>query len=188
MLAGFRALVAAGPQALRVETVARTLLATKGSFYWHFGSPARWHEAMLAYWEQRAFADVAVALADLDGPQQLRALAEHATAGSHDDAHGGIEAEPALREWARADPAVAEVVGRVDAGRLAFVASAFERCGQPPEQARLSADIYYGAYIGLQTLRREAPTMAAALLTLADRLLQPDARPVVAGGPTRHVD
>ncbi len=36
VLAGFRALLASGPDAIRVEALARDLRATKGSFYWHF--------------------------------------------------------------------------------------------------------------------------------------------------------
>ena len=46
VMAGFRALAADGPQAVRAETLARGLGATKGSFYWHFKDLAALHQAM----------------------------------------------------------------------------------------------------------------------------------------------
>ena len=73
ILAGFRALVAGGPEAVRVEPVARGLGLTKGSFYWHFAGLAEWHAAMLAYWEARAFSDIVAALAQVFPDRPVRA-------------------------------------------------------------------------------------------------------------------
>lgn len=59
ILAGLHALAKDGDGGLRVEPVARGLGVTKGSFYWHFPDRAGWRQAVLSWWEHRAFADLA---------------------------------------------------------------------------------------------------------------------------------
>src|ERR1041385_3058034 len=46
------ALLTGGPDAVRVEPLARELGVTKGSFYWHFGDRADLLEALLVEWEE----------------------------------------------------------------------------------------------------------------------------------------
>lgn len=48
--AGFRALTSGGPQAIKVEAIARRLHVSKGSFYWHFKDLSALQGAMLAHW------------------------------------------------------------------------------------------------------------------------------------------
>src|SRR3712207_673799 len=49
---GLRALAAGGPDAVRVETVARALGVTKGGFYNHFGDRPALLGEMLGTWER----------------------------------------------------------------------------------------------------------------------------------------
>lgn len=174
ILAGFRALVAGGAAALRVEPVARQLETTKGSFYWHFTDPADWRGAMLGYWEEMAFQAIVDQVSALPGGvARLQALADIAAAEGRDPAYGGTAAEPALRDWARYDQAVAGVVSRVDAGRIDFVAACFSDLGLDPDQAGQVARLFYAALLGLQALDGTASEVAADLRTLIGCLAPP---------------
>ena len=173
ILAGFRALTAGGVAALRVEPVARALGTTKGSFYWHFADPADWRTAMLTYWEHVAYLHVIADLAALPtGAARLQALTSRAVTGGRDPAHGGLAAEPALREWARFAPDVAETVARVDQGRIAFLADCLTDM-QPhapvaphAPDAQLGARAIYATYIGLQSLQGSDAQDTATLIAV----------------------
>src|SRR5919197_670846 len=49
---GLRALAAGGPDAVRIEALARALGVTKGGFYWHFDDRRALLEEMLDRWER----------------------------------------------------------------------------------------------------------------------------------------
>ena len=168
ILAGFRALVAGGPEAVRVEPVARGLGLTKGSFYWHFAGLAEWHAAMLAYWEARAFSDIVAALAEVPpGFARLRALITLIGDIRSAD-HGGAGAEPALRDWARWQPLVRVAVDRVDAARLRYVAECLADAGHPDA---VLARLFYGSHLGLEVLSlSDGEAGMASLLRLVDLL------------------
>jgi AcrR family transcriptional regulator len=171
ILAGFRALTEGGVAALRVEPVARALGATKGSFYWHFADPADWRAAMLTYWEDTAYLRVIADLAALPpGAPRLAALTTRAVTGTRDAAHGGLAAEPALRDWARYAPDVAQTVARVDAGRAAFVAQCLADMRGDGRDTTIAGRAVYAAYLGLQSLQGTAAQDEAALMALITAL------------------
>ena len=90
VFAGAKALAEGGHKALRVERVARELSVTKGSFYWHFQDRDSWAEAVLAYWEHLAFA------------QLVRAKGARRSAGNNQ----GLPLDAldrAVGDWARRD-------------------------------------------------------------------------------------
>jgi AcrR family transcriptional regulator len=171
ILAGFRALTAGGVAAWRVEPVSRALGTTKGSFYWHFADPADWRTAMLTYWEDVAYLRV---IADLEmlpkGAARLAALTSRAVTGVRDPSHGGLAAEPALRDWARYAPDVAQTVARVDAGRMAFLAACLADMRGDGQDASVAGRAVYAAYLGLQSLQGSGPDDAAALMALITAL------------------
>jgi AcrR family transcriptional regulator len=172
ILAGFRALTAGGAAALRVEPVARALKTTKGSFYWHFADPADWRKSMLSYWEDVAFRQIIAKLEPLpQGMARLQALARIATTTGHDPSHGGQAAEPALRDWARYAPDVAEVLRRVDAGRIAYVQDCLEASCVKDRDTALTARLIYAALVGLQTLQGDPAQDERVLLRLIDALI-----------------
>ena len=49
---GLRALAAGGPDAVRIELLARALGVTRGGFYWHFGDRRALLEEILDTWER----------------------------------------------------------------------------------------------------------------------------------------
>lgn len=170
--AGFRALAAEGPEALKAERLARALGTTKGSFYWHFKDVPDFHARMLSYWHDKAFTAVA-ATADREDTPTERLFRLVALATDDDPEHGGAGGEPAIRAWGRSNPTVANAVQEIDTKRLAHVAALLGELGLPnPELARL----FYGACIGMGALsaidgvdnRASMSTLMAALLALRD--------------------
>jgi AcrR family transcriptional regulator len=167
ILAGFRALVAQGRDGLRVEPVARALGATKGSFYWHFAGPADWQAGMLNYWEEFAFVRIVQALEGLPpGEARLRGVITLATE-TRDPSYGGLQGEPALRDWARYDAAVAACVARIDAARVAWLAGELTAAGADGGLAR----VLYAALLGLQAMLVDEAATVAELNALLDAML-----------------
>lgn len=172
--AGFRALVSGGPQALKVEPIARELDTTKGSFYWHFTDLAALKAAMLETWEQVATADITadVRQSGLPPRAQLLLLVERVSARPGAEA-GGDAVEPAIRDWGRTDATARRALEGVDRRRLGDLRGFFEAAGLSPVAATQSAALFYAAVIGLENLRLTTKIpMHQPLRTLAEQLLK----------------
>ena len=117
---GLRALAAGGPEAVRVEVLARDLGVTKGGFYWHFDDRGALLEELLNMWERQAVDDAIghVEAAGGDARAKLRRL--FAAAGNYSP-----KAELSVREWAKRDRAVARRLKRVDNRRMDYLRSLF---------------------------------------------------------------
>lgn len=173
--AGFRALVQGGPQALRVEPIARGLATTKGSFYWHFADLAALRAAMLEAWVQVATTDITTAVrqSGLPARAQLLLLVEKVSVAPGAEA-GGDAVEPAIRDWGRTDALARQVLERVDRQRLDDLQAFFGTAGLAPTAASQAAAVFYATVIGLESLRLTAKiSMREPLLALAERLLVP---------------
>lgn len=151
--AAFQALGPEGVQAIRAERLARTLVVSKGSFYWHFADVPALHAAMLAHWE--GFATEQIILdtdaGGGDGPGRLVRLIDIVTS-ELSDPYGGLATEAALRDWARHDPLVTASLNRVDARRLTYVTGLFTLAGLNQTAATRAARLYYTALIGAEHL------------------------------------
>ncbi len=145
--AGFRALVADGPDALKAEKLARALGTTKGSFYWHFKDVPDFHRRMLTHWEEKALNGV---IAQIEREESavaaLRNLARIA-AGGADEADGGRAVEPAIRAWSRSNAMVSSALAEIDSARLKYLQALMARCGvSNPDLSRA----LYAAAIGME--------------------------------------
>ena len=147
--AGFRALADQGPSAIQINALAKTLGATKGSFYWHFASLADFKAAMLDLWHAKAAIEVMEQVEQLESPQaKLDALLTEA-ARSAPEEYGGRKIQPAMRAWALSDADVAASLANLDKMRLGFIETLLSELGL--HNAAL-AQLIYGAYIGLDDL------------------------------------
>ncbi|MDH5692770.1 MAG: TetR/AcrR family transcriptional regulator [Gammaproteobacteria bacterium] len=160
IMAGFRALVAGGEQAIKVEPIAKSLNVSKGSFYWHFKDVSSLKKEMLTHWEKIATHDIISVLSgsapshhneQLTPKEQLRQLVEIATSDASEP-YGGALVEPSIRSWARYDKQVAEILASVDNTRLNFVTGLFEQTGLPKQQCAMYSRLLYGTLIGLEQL------------------------------------
>ncbi len=139
------AIAEGGTAAVAVEPLAARLGATKGSFYWHFGSRSELVAAALAAWEREATDEIIARLAGVADPVERLRLTLTAAMEDEDDEYGAIDA--ALLASA-ADPSVGPVVERVQDKRLAFLERCFRDMGLRPREARLRARIGYSIYLG----------------------------------------
>ncbi|HEU4906409.1 MAG TPA: TetR/AcrR family transcriptional regulator [Solirubrobacterales bacterium] len=144
---GLRALGRGGPDAVRIEPLARALGVSKGGFYWHFEDRQALLEEMLDAWERTWVDEVAEAI-DAEGGDarsRLRRLFAMASASAAELQ----KVELAIRNWARHDKAVARRVRQVDDRRMDYMRALFaEFCedgGDVEVRCLLSLSLFIGA-------------------------------------------
>ena len=142
-----------GLGALTVDTLARRLGVTKGSFYWHFAGRAELLAAALARWEERAVTEPVKALAAVSDPRMRLELILDAS--SQPPRARSLYA--ALAEAAE-DPVVRQVLSRVAEARIDYLVQCYRALGHDASDARSRAVLAYAAYRGLLQLAHEAPT------------------------------
>ena len=143
--AGLQELAAGGPEAVRVEVLAKRLGVTKGGFYGYFSDRNDLLQAMLDSWEKQVSSDVLTRLEQegVDAPQS----AVRARDLTFDSAL--FPAELAIREWSRRDSEVAERLRRVDAQRMELLREVISRsCSDPVEIEARSSLAFYAAIGG----------------------------------------
>ena len=152
--AGLQALARGGPEAVRVEPLARELGATKGSFYWHFPDRAALLEALLDDWERTVVDDV-IAQVDAgggDARDRLRRL--FALAGSRRDLPA---VELAIRDWARRDAGVARRLKRLDNRRFAYLRTLFSALTDDDADAEVRCTLAFALFVGHPLIAADHP-------------------------------
>ena len=117
---GLRALAEGGPDAVRVEALARRLGVSKGGFYWHFDDRGALLDEVLETWERRVVDEVVdvVESGGGDARARLASLFSMVTSGVR-------TSDLAIRDWARRDRAVARRLRRVDNRRMDYMRGLF---------------------------------------------------------------
>jgi AcrR family transcriptional regulator len=143
--AALRALAAGGPEAVRIEALAKDLGVSKGGFYWHFDDRGALLKETLDTWERTGTEDViATVEGGGDDPRaKLQRLFELAPA-----ARGLFAVELALRDWSRRDRAVARRLRRVDNRRLSYLRDLFGGFCADPDEVEARAMLAYSLFIG----------------------------------------
>ncbi|MFK8079829.1 MAG: TetR/AcrR family transcriptional regulator [Granulosicoccus sp.] len=172
--ASFRALTKGGPQAIKVEAIAKDLGVSKGSFYWHFKDVGALKKAMLEHWLEIA-TDSIVQRVQSTSEKPREQLLELISIATSDIAkpYGGRLAEPAIREWARYDSDAADTLAIVDRRRLKFLRSLFKQLGIPGPLSSAYASGIYGAIIGVEQLSKKvASDKSTGLMCMLDLMLK----------------
>ena len=164
------ALAAGGPDAVRVEVLAKGLGVSKGGFYWHFDDRRALIEETLDTWEKSGTEDV-IATVDsgpADPRDKLRRLYELAPAAKR-----LFAVELALRDLARRDPEVAKRLRRVDRRRLSYLRSLFRQFCADEDDVEARTMLAYSLFVGSYFVAAESSRRARAeVMQLAiDRLL-----------------
>jgi AcrR family transcriptional regulator len=157
LAAGLGAMADGGARRLAVEPLARTLGATKGSFYWHFRDRDELLGAVLERWEVQETDLVIEGLESLAGPRErLRHLLE--------DILTRLPArpDPSVALMGDSEERVGQALERVTARRVQFVAEQLEALGIDPDEAARRALLAYTSYLGFATLARSAPAVLPA--------------------------
>lgn len=120
--AGLSALAEGGPEAVRIELLARDLGVSKGGFYWHFNDRRALLDQMLDEWERQSVEEVieAIERGGGDARARLRRLFEVAATR-----RGLLRTDLAVRDWARHDRSVAARLRRVDNRRMEYLRGLF---------------------------------------------------------------
>jgi AcrR family transcriptional regulator len=118
---GLQALAAGGPDAVRIDPLAKALGVTRGGFYWHFADRAALLAEVLDAWE-RAATDEVIERVERGGGD---ARARLRRAGALTFGPDLLPVDLAVRDWARHDRAVAERLRRVDNRRMDYLRAMF---------------------------------------------------------------
>ncbi len=145
IIAGMEALMEEGIEGVAVESLARRLGVTKGSFYWHFGSRAELLTALLESWQQHGTERI---IEDVDRATDVPAerLQRLAATIFRLTPFDGLEV--ALRSWASSSDEAKETVRRVDRKRLRYITDLLEASGMPRGRARGRAEVLYRTLLG----------------------------------------
>jgi AcrR family transcriptional regulator len=147
---GLRALAAGGPDAVRIETLARALGVTKGGFYWHFDGRPALLEEILDGWETRSVDEVIerVEAGGGDARAKLRRLS--ALARSRHEVLGvePLSIDLSVRDWARRDKEVARRLRRVDNRRMDYMRSLFGAFCRDEDEVEARSMLAFSLWIG----------------------------------------
>jgi AcrR family transcriptional regulator len=168
---GLGALGAGGPEAVRIESLARALSVTKGGFYGYFDDRRALLDEMLDTWERASVDDViaSVETGGGDAIAKLRRLSRLA---------GSREGEPvkidlAVRDWARRDGRVASRLKRVDNRRMDYLRALFASVDHDEGTREARCLLFYGLWIGSHFIAADHGTRSRdEVVTLALELLE----------------
>ncbi len=136
-------LVRRSVDAVNVDTLAKNLGVTRGSFYWHFSDREDLLVRMLERWRDRATQQV-ITRFERKGAQAQELINELLDLPFRGKAASeAASIELAIRAWARRDETARAAVDAVDAQRLAYIAQCFSALEFDISQARSRAFLLY---------------------------------------------
>ncbi|MEA1028071.1 TetR/AcrR family transcriptional regulator [Pseudomonas sp. N-137] len=148
-------LVKSGVDAVRVDTLAKELKITRGSFYYHFKSRGELLEGILGNWRARATEDVILHLRNAHSSplQQLQRLLELPSHGQ--TARDAAAIELGIRAWARRDKQARLAIDEVDSHRLSYIEGLLLQADVPQSEAEDRAYLIYAYQLTLSLLHSE---------------------------------
>jgi AcrR family transcriptional regulator len=142
--AGLAALAAGGPDAVRVDLLAKALGVTRGGFYWHFASRQVFLDALLDSWEHRSTDDVLERVETEGGDARDKVR----KAGMLTFSKELLPIDLAVRDWARRDRAVAKRLRRVDNKRMEYLRALIATFCDEPDDVEARAMLAFSLAIG----------------------------------------
>ena len=183
---GLRALAAGGPDAVRVEVLAKHLGVTKGGFYGSFTDRDALLGAMLDTWERESTDEVLDRVEREGGDPRTKIKRAGVLTFSSDRL---LPIDLAIRDWARRDQGVAERLRRVDNRRMALLREMIGTFCTDPEEVEARSLLAFCVAIGEHFLAADhgTRTRAQVLTRAADLLLEPSTTtPAEAERPARR--
>ena len=147
-----------GIRAVAVETLARRMGVTKGSFYWHFPNRGALLEQSLLRWEQHDQANLQASLGAIDDPRErLKSFFRRTSREklTHDVYSSLCTAAD--------HPMVEPLLERVAKRRMNHIEAAFGEIGFNSAEASHRARLTYSTYLGFLQLQRQhqAPKLSS---------------------------
>jgi AcrR family transcriptional regulator len=167
---GLRALAAGGPDAVRIEPLAKALGVTKGGFYWHFDDRRALLEEMLDTWERVSVDEVIDRVEGGGGDARARLRRLFALGSSRDEL---LRIDLAVRDWSRREQTVAERLRRVDNRRMDYMRSLFGAFCPDEDDVEVRCTIAFSLWIGNHFIAADHGARSSAdVLALALRRLE----------------
>jgi AcrR family transcriptional regulator len=168
---GLRALGAGGPDAVRVEALARTLGVTKGGFYNHFDNRPALLYGMLDTWE-RLVIDQVIERIEAEGGDAKDRLRRLFALDSSSPARELVKIEMAIRDWARRDKAVARRLKRIDDRRMEYLRAQFRQFCADEQEVEVRCLLVMSLWIGARMLVADhGPYRRSDLIQIAQEQL-----------------
>jgi AcrR family transcriptional regulator len=143
--AGLRALATGGgPDAVRVDVLAKSLGVTRGGFYGQFKDRGALLEAMLETWERAATDEVLEQVERRGGDARTKVR----RAGALTFSDELLPIDLAIRDWARHDPAVAARLRGVDNRRMEYLRELFGAICENEDEIEGRAVLAFALAIG----------------------------------------
>ena len=142
----------AGVEALGVNALAERLKVTKGSFYWHFRDRDALLDAVVDTWRRRTTSEIEAFIRESVGSPtgRLRRLVRIAISPRLEVPGGPLEMT--LRDWARRDARIDEIVREVDERRLSFLENLYREAGADRAESRSLAVLHMSYVVGSRIL------------------------------------
>ena len=167
--AALQALASGGVDKVRVESLAKNLGVTKGSFYWHFKDREQFLDELLSFWaEQSTQTVIANPNYPTDSKERVRAVAEDIVRRDLG------KMDPHIRSWTQYDKRRGKVVAKIDKMRFEFLRALFLAAGFSITGASLRAQSLYRYVLGEQfiSVRESMGQRVQRMQAHVDLLLQ----------------
>ncbi len=169
---GLRALADAGPDGVRIESLARTLGVSKGGFYWHFEDRRALLDELLDAWERVSVDEVIERIDGEGGDAKARLRRLFALAAS---SGAVLRIDLAVRDWARREHAVAERLRRADNRRMDYLRSLFRAFCPDEDEVEVRSMLAFSLWIAPHFIVADhGARTRAEVLELALRHLEAD--------------
>jgi AcrR family transcriptional regulator len=166
--AGLRALAAGGPEAVRIEVLAKELGVTRGGFYWYFGSREAFLEELLDEWESRSTESTREQVEREGGDAREKVW----RAGMLTFSKDLLPIDLAVRDWARRDRSVAKRLRRVDNSRIEYLRELISSFCPDSEEVEARSMLAFSLAIGNHFIAADHGTRSRKqVLELAKRHL-----------------
>ncbi len=147
-----------GIRAVAIESLARRMGVTKGSFYWHFPNRDALLEQSLLRWEKHDEANLQASLGAIADPRErLRSFFRRT--GREQLTHDVYSSLLSAADHPKVEPLLERVAER----RMRHIEAAFGEIGFNPEEASHRARLTYSTYLGFLQLQRQhqAPQLSS---------------------------
>lgn len=136
-----------GLQAVAVESLAKRLHVTKGSFYWHFPTRDALLDAALAHWSSHDTGDLIARVQHIVEPAERLRMLFRLTSRT-------MRMHRVYSALLRAtdNPLVARYLEEISSGRVRLLTQLFRDVGLNDTDAALRAQLAYAAYVGFLQL------------------------------------
>jgi AcrR family transcriptional regulator len=148
-----RALINSGVEGVKVDTLAKRLKVTRGSFYWHFKNRADLLKALLENWETTNTAPMLEAIRASGARGEKEDFETYFGRLLVEERDYSPTYDSAVRDWARTERKVSNAVRRIDHIRIEALAEMFAAYGFDRYEAVIRARITYYHQVGYYALQ-----------------------------------